>query len=157
MLVFRLSGLGWAFPLARVREIVPMARLCRPPGLPSMLEGFLNLEGSLVPILRLDRLFRIAESEPGLYTPLLILQAPVLPFGLPVDAVEAVATVSADSLRPLREGGSFNDCTEAEVAMNGQILHVLNPDKILLEEEHRRLLEFQEMARQRLQEMEAVP
>lgn len=73
LLIFRTSGLDCAFPLKTVREIVPMARLSVPPGLPSGLAGFLNLRGTAVPIVRLDRLFDLPEQLPGLHTPMIVL------------------------------------------------------------------------------------
>ena len=65
LLVFHTSGLSCAFPLEAVREIVPMARLSSPPGLPSGLEGFLDLRGIAVPIVRLDRLFDLPAQHPA--------------------------------------------------------------------------------------------
>ena len=61
LLVFHLSGLNCAFPLEAVREVVPMASLSSPPGLPSGLLGFLDLRGTAIPIVRLDRLFDLRE------------------------------------------------------------------------------------------------
>jgi purine-binding chemotaxis protein CheW len=156
VLVFRLSGSKLALPLAAIREVLPMPLLSRPPGLPSLAEGFLNLEGALIPVLRLDRLFRLGQFEPGLHTPLLIMQAPDICLGLPVDAVDGIAAVSDESLLPLRAEESFNGCMEAEVALNGRTVHLLNPGKILIEQERLRLLEFQETARQRLLELEGA-
>ena len=66
-LIFHSSGLDCAFPLETVREIVPMARLSCPPGLPTGLVGFLDLRGTAIPIVRLDRLFDLPEQQAGLH------------------------------------------------------------------------------------------
>src|SRR4051812_6590060 len=69
LVVFHLAGQAYALELGAVQEIVLMAALSRPPGLPSMLEGFLNLAGTAIPVVRLDRLFRLPEQMPGMFTP----------------------------------------------------------------------------------------
>ncbi len=74
LLIFHSSGLDCAFPLEAVREIVPMAMLSSPPGLPSGLAGFLDLRGTAIPIVRLDRLFDLPEQLPGLHTPMIVLR-----------------------------------------------------------------------------------
>lgn len=155
LLVFRLSGEACAFPVKSVREIVHMARLSRPPGLPSILEGFLNLRGAAVPVLRLDRLFHLPERTPGLYTPLLILRGPDAPLALTVDAVSEVLSVSEEDLLPVREADLFNGCVGAEAVLNGRVVHLLSPERLLLEQERRRIAEFQAVAQQRLLELEA--
>src|SRR5438128_2487698 len=76
LLLFHLPGHACALPLASVQEVVPMPLLSRPPGLPSVLAGFLDLGGAIVPVLRLDRLLGLSEVVPGLYTPLLVLRQP---------------------------------------------------------------------------------
>ena len=86
LLVFHSSGLDCAFPLEAVREIVPMARLSSPPGLPSGLLGFLDLRGTAIPIVRLDRLFDLPEQKPGLHTPMIILRGVLGPIGILVDS-----------------------------------------------------------------------
>src|SRR5580704_11760871 len=90
LLIFHTSGLHCAFPLASVREIVPMATLYSSPGLPSALAGFLDLRGTPVPIIRLDRLFGLPEQLPGLHTPMIVLRGvggqAGCPIGVSVDS-----------------------------------------------------------------------
>jgi purine-binding chemotaxis protein CheW len=74
LLVFHLGGALAALPLENVERILPMAELAHPPGLPSMLEGFLNLAGIVVPVLRLDRLLQLPVQPPGLYSMLILLK-----------------------------------------------------------------------------------
>ncbi len=93
LLVFHSSGLDCAFPLEAVREIVPMARLSSPPGLPSGLAGFLDLRGTAIPIVRLDRLFDLPEQQPGLHTPMIVLRGVLGPIGILVDSVRGIVPV----------------------------------------------------------------
>jgi purine-binding chemotaxis protein CheW len=139
-----------------VQEIVPMAELARPPGLPSLLEGFLNLRGSAVPILRLDRLFQLPLNNPGLYTPLVILRSIHHPTGLMVDRVTGVFSAPEEACLPVRQKHCFNDCVEAEFVLepDGGPIHVLSPERLLLHEERCRLAELQATAQQHLTDLE---
>jgi chemotaxis signal transduction protein len=64
LLIFHACGLDCAFPLEAVREIVPMASLVAPLGLPAAVAGFLDLRGTAIPIIRLDRLYDLPEQPP---------------------------------------------------------------------------------------------
>src|SRR4030081_432428 len=103
LLVFHSSGMGFAFPLEAVLEIVPIAQLSTPPGMPSMLAGFLNRSGTAIPILLLDRLFNLPEQPRGLNTPFIILRGAGSPIGILVGAVRQIVSSSAASLLPLPE------------------------------------------------------
>jgi purine-binding chemotaxis protein CheW len=154
LLVFHLGGLDCAFPLEAVREIVPMALLSSPPGLPSGLAGFLDLRGTAIPILRLDRLFDLPEQQPGLYTPFIILRGADTPIGVLVGAVQQIVRASGASFLSLPEEHVFHGCATATVEVNGNVVHLLAPECILLENERRLLREFQGMAQGRLRRLE---
>src|SRR5687768_5370192 len=87
LMVFHLAGQAYGIRLSEVQEIVPLGLLSQPPGLPSMLAGFLNLGGTAIPVVRLDRLFDLPELTPGLYTPLIVLRNPDYRVALIVERV----------------------------------------------------------------------
>jgi purine-binding chemotaxis protein CheW len=154
LLVFHLAGQVCAVSLNQVREIVPMARLSQPPGLPSFVEGFLNLGGSAVSVLRLDRLLNLDEHEPSLYSTLLILRSSGSPNAWLVDDVEIVAD-SPESRMPVSAEQSFNGCVDAEVSVHGRVIHLLSPERILLERERQSVAHFQVLEQRRLGNLEA--
>jgi purine-binding chemotaxis protein CheW len=135
-------------PLESVVRIAPMAQLARPPGLPSPVEGILNFGGTAVPVVRLDRLLHLRVQEVGLYSMLIILKG----FALLVERASEVLPVSSRELLPLREEDSFNACAEATVSLRGQTVHLLLPQRILLEKERQAVLEIQASAQQRIHE-----
>ena len=158
LMVFQLSDRFAAVRLEDVERITPMAELACPPGLPSALEGVLNLAGLAIPVLRLDRLFGLPSQRLGLYSMLIILKA--LPEGriaIFADRVSEVLTVPQNTLLPIDEEDSFNGCAQATVAVRDQIVHVLSPSRILLAKERAALAEFQTMAQLRLGEWEVGP
>lgn len=154
LVLFRLADQTCALPSKWVQEILPMAHLARPPGLPLILEGFLNLGGIAVPVLPLARLFNLPQQAPGLYTPLLVLRGIDPPLALLVDQVDELLSVTEEALAPVREQHALNDCVKAEGRMEDRVFHLLSPERLFLEQERQRLAELQAMAQQRLKEWE---
>jgi purine-binding chemotaxis protein CheW len=172
LLVFHLAGQLAALPLENVQSIVPMAELSRPPGLPSPLEGILNLAGRAVPVWRMDRLLQLPEQRTGLYSMLILLKGisdvptallgnsrktgavSSAPFALLVDRVTEILSVPEIALLPLGKEDSFNGCAEATVLARGQVIHLLSPERILMKKEREALSEFQAMAQRRIRDWE---
>ena len=133
-----------------------MALLSRPPGLPSLLEGFLNLGGTAVPVVRLAQLFDLPELVPALYTPLLILRTSEDRVALLVESVRGIVAASPTDIRAGYDGGTFNDCVEGEITVSDQVVHLLSPERLLLEKERQLLAELQAVEQDRLRELEEV-
>jgi purine-binding chemotaxis protein CheW len=150
LLIFHSSGLDCAFPLDAVREIVPMATLSTPPGLPSGLAGFLDLRGTAVPIVRLDRLFDLREQQPGLHTPMIVLRGVLGPIGVLVGSVRGIVQAPAARLLDLPPDGTFHGCATAVLKIDGEPIHLLSPASLLAANEHRWLADYGAMSRARL-------
>ncbi len=149
--VFRLARHSFALKLASISEIVPMAALSRPPLLPPILEGFLNLGGTPVPVLRLAVLLGLPQDPLELYTPLVILRGK-LPMALLVKSVTGIVSASTAMLAPLSEASSFNGCVEGQLHLNGEAIHFISTERLLLEKEQRMVRGFQEIETRRLAE-----
>jgi len=143
-------------PISNVREIVALPALAKPPGLPPLMMGFLNLEGAAIPVIRLDHLFDQPESDPNPYTPLIILKNSKPPLALLVDGIVEVVTVVAGDILPVQLAHTFNDCAVGEIAIAGRAISVLSVDRLLLEKERQSVFEFQAMEQRRLREVEGI-
>jgi purine-binding chemotaxis protein CheW len=150
LLIFHSSGLNFAFPLEAVREIVPMAWLSSPPGLPSGLAGFLDLRGTAIPIVRLDRLFDLPEQPPGLYTPILVLRGVLGPIGILVNSVRGIVPASSAQLLDLPEDRTFQGCATAAIQLDGDLIHVLSPAALLQADEDRLLADYTAISQARM-------
>ena len=132
-----------------------MAHLERPPGIPSAVDGILNLGGNAVPVWRLDRLLQLAAKPPGLYSMLIVLKgAADCRTAMLVDRVSETLSVPETAFVPVSAKDSFNGCAEAEVSVKGQVIHLLSMPHILLRQEREALCELQAAAQQRLQNWE---
>lgn len=157
LVVFSLGEALEALPLESVEKIVPMADLARPPGMPTPLEGILNLAGAAVPVVRLDRLLQLPERRTGLYSMLVLLKGdhPDSNVAMLVDRVIEILHVPNDAVLPVNASDSFNACVESTVNFGTHVVHVLSPARILLEREQESLSAFQTIERRRLDDWKA--
>ena len=156
LVVFQLGGERCAIRAGEVQEIVLMASLAHPPGLPSILEGFLNLGGVATPVVRLDLLFGLSRGPSLLYAPLIILRGRPDPLALLVERVDNVSAAPESDLKPVLAGHCFSDWTESEIWLSPESapIHLLSLERLLLEQEQSRVAELRAIAQQRLQELE---
>ena len=126
-----------------------MALLSRPPGLPPVLAGVLNLGGQGVPVVRLDHLFGLPPSPIDLGTALVVLRgAPSL--ALMVDEVINVREIPPDSGMDLSSGTTLNDCATGAWDDGRGLVHILSAGRLLIEEERARLEELREQMQERI-------
>jgi chemotaxis signal transduction protein len=127
-----------------------MASLVTSPGQPSILAGFLNLRGVVIPVVRISQLFGLGKSVPGRYTPLIILDGAGTLMAIEIDGVEEVAEIFETEMRELGEGHSLNDCARTAFTWNGHEVLMLSCDQLLLAKEKECLREFQAATQERL-------
>jgi len=153
--LFHLGSELLAVDASAVREIALMARLSTPGGLPSVLAGFLNLAGLLIPIIRLHRLFDLPDPAYGLYTQILILaDRDGSSIGWIVDRVAHVLTVREADIMAVPENQCFKDCTKGVFTFSGAHVSIIAPERVLLEQERQCVTEFRNMEQARLRELE---
>jgi purine-binding chemotaxis protein CheW len=157
LLVFDISGQFCALPVEDLLEIVPMASLSRPPSMPTIMEGVLNLRGTAVPVVLLSRMFRLQERPLELYTPIIVVRRRDCPLAFLVDHVTQILSISVEDAVPLPKDHSFNDCAEAQVTTSERVVYILSLKRVLIEKEKQCLTEFQTMEQQRLNELQVTP
>jgi purine-binding chemotaxis protein CheW len=162
IIVFDVGGLACALRRSTVKELLPLPRLWRPPGLPRPVAGFFNLSGIAVPVVRLDTLFGLeattSDAEAELYRHLILVDG-LTGSGrtaLLVDRVLDVIQVDESRLSAVRPENTLNGCVEAEITRESGLLHLLSIERILLAEEQQALAELGRQAQTRLGEW-AIP
>ena len=153
--IFEVAGNLCGIPAAAVEEIVLVPALLRLPGQPPVLEGFINLRGSAVPVVKLDRLFHLESRPPELHMPLIIVTGGEGAVALAVDRVQDVAHIPKTDLRPLENGHSFNDCAIAEFDFGRRAGALLESGRILLQKERQCLAELRERMQAELDSLAA--
>ena len=140
--------------LQSISEVVPMAELSRPPSMPAIIEGFLNLRGTSIPVLKTADVLGLPQHTLELHTPLLIVRAAQVPLALLVKRVVGIVSIAADSLESRERSDSFNGCVEGLLTIAGNAVHLLAVDRLLLEKEERIVAEFQTIETRRLCQLE---
>ncbi len=100
LLVFKVNEQLYGLPVTRIVRIIEMVTITHLPGSPETIEGIINLQGRIAPMMNLRRRFNLPFQPYGLHTPIiladLISSGHIL--GLVIDSVEYVLAVEADNL-----------------------------------------------------------
>jgi len=89
----------FAVEIKQVREIIDFSdAITRPPGMPDFMRGMLNLRQQMVSVIDLRSLYGMPALESALQSKILIVERGADCYGLMVDAVENIMTIS-DSKR----------------------------------------------------------
>ena len=153
--VFRWAGECFAVLLARVREVLPMAALSRPPGAPACLEGFVILEGEAIPVMRLDPLLgRSGPERVRASHQLLVLRADPFDFALWVENVEDVLPSGDWPESRLEPAWSFQGLAQGCFEWNGERVHLLEVDELLHATERIRVDDFRRLELRRRESSE---
>ncbi len=149
LLTFRIAHFHCAMYADHVREIVPIAATAKIPGQPSILEGFLDFRGAILPIVRLAALFDLAFA-PAAWSHIIVASISGSGIGLLVDGVDDLLTLEADRLHPLTGSHSVNEYAAAGFTEGDRQYLLLDADRLLLAEEKTRIGELEAQVKQRL-------
>jgi purine-binding chemotaxis protein CheW len=100
VVVFRVGGQDFAFNIFHVQRILRYERPAPLPKAPPFLEGVLNVQGAVVPVIDLRKRFELPRAEAGEETRTMILEVEGAGVGAVVDAVVEVLRVSAAQVTP---------------------------------------------------------
>jgi chemotaxis signal transduction protein len=127
-MLLRIDGREYGLPLDCLVEVVRMAALAPVPGGPSFVLGLLDLRGRVVPVLDLRQRLGLPPAEPGLSTPICVVEAAGRGFGLVADAVSDIRPLVApvEPLDLAAEDGPMAGVTHVE----GRLVSLLAPDRL---------------------------
>jgi purine-binding chemotaxis protein CheW len=98
--VFRVGGHEFAFNIFQVQRILRYERPAAVPEAPPFLEGVLQVEGTVIPVIDLRKRFELPHAPLEGETRTMIIEANGAVLGAVVDAVVEVLRVSADMVAP---------------------------------------------------------
>lgn len=154
VLTLRIGTYDCAFRADQVQEIIAIPATIKVPGQPSILEGFVNLRGTVIPVIRMAAFFNMV-SPPDLHAPVIIIRTPSATTAFLADEVDSVLTVSSDDLHPLQPNHTATEFAESEFVADDRNYVLLDCDRLLLSEERRRIGELQSQINQRRRAIEA--
>lgn len=100
VVVFKVGGQDFAFNVFHVQRILRWAQPAPLPKAPRFLEGVLQVQGAVVPVIDLRKRFELADAQLREETRLVVVEIEGLIVAAIVDAVLEVRRVAAESVSP---------------------------------------------------------
>lgn len=148
--VFRLGTEEYGVDILSVREIIRHRKAVKIPECPDFVEGIINYRDSVVPILNLNRRFKLDESKSKDSVRVIIVGLSDLKgqqIGFMVDRVEEVLSLREDSIEKPPDIVMENmdkKFVKAVGKVDERLIIILDIEKVLSETEKARLLEILE-------------
>jgi purine-binding chemotaxis protein CheW len=133
MVVFELDGREFALPLREVAEILRMVAITPMPEVPRWVVGVINLRGRVIPVIDLRRRLGIEPAEPGLNTPILVVEQGARKLGLIADAVRDVLALPDEALEApdgADDDTGHDDVVSAIARIGERLVVVLDLDRV---------------------------
>ncbi|HNZ27235.1 MAG TPA: chemotaxis protein CheW [Spirochaetota bacterium] len=100
LILFNLGKGSYGIPIENVFEIKKMEEITVVPKAPKFIEGVINLRGNVVPVVDLRKRFGMEKSEITKRTKIIIVEIGKRQFGLVVDSVAEVVSLSNEQIEP---------------------------------------------------------
>lgn len=101
MVVFELDKEEYAVPITEVQEVVKIPQITPVPQSPEFILGIINLRGKIVPILDMEKWFKLVRENKGIPEHIMVTEDDRGNlFGIQVDKVAEVLKISQNSIQP---------------------------------------------------------
>ncbi len=140
-LSFKLDEEEFALDISKVREVLDMTRITQVPQTPDYMKGVINLRGSVVPVVDLNRKFRIKDTERTVNTRIIIgdveLDSGQAVLGVLADAVHEVMELDPEQIEPApRIGANMNiEYLKGMGRRNEEFIMILDIDRVFSDNE----------------------
>ena len=111
-LTFRLGGALYGLPVLTVREIIRLLPITPVATMPAHVRGVINLRGKVIPVVDLRTRFGLPTTPDNDRTCIIVTQVAAAGgrgYGVIVEGVEEVVTISADDIEPTPDFGGAVD------------------------------------------------
>lgn len=137
VLIFNINGEFYATDIMEVERILGYEEPTELPDSPSFVEGVINYEGNILPVISLCRRFNIPQNETKNDTKIIVAKQGDTKIGIIVDVVSEVRDISMDSVEnpPEIVAGISKRYIKGLIKMDRKIIIFLNLARILTEEE----------------------
>lgn len=129
--VFTLDNQRYALPLEKVERVLRIVEITPLPKAPSLVLGVINVEGRIIPVMNVRRLFRLPDREVDLSDQLILVHAPRRTYALLADEVEGLANLPTAERVASVEVFPAVEYVEEIAKLDGRIILILNFSKFL--------------------------
>lgn len=137
-LTFTLDDEHYGVDILRVQEIKGYTSVTRIPNTPCFIKGVLNLRGTIVPIINLRTKFGLEETEPTMFTVIVVVVVRDKIMGFIVDAVSDVLDINKKDIQEAPAFGTRVDLGFLSgIGKTGdKLVAILNIDRLLSDDEY---------------------
>ncbi len=135
--IFELDGEEYALPIEKVDEILKCSenKITAIPNVPDFVQGIINVRGSIIPVLDLEKKFNLTEQEKKF---IVIVDIHGTDAGLLVDDVHEVLRVEEERIKPapdILENEIHAEYIENVAVLEDRIIVILDIDRGFEEED----------------------
>lgn len=134
ILVFALSGLRCALPLTDIERILHSVEITPVPKAPEIVMGLVNVQGRVIPVLNIRKLFRLSEIEISLNDQIIIARTTKRPVAILVDNVIGVAEYNEQDIISPEELFPGIEYLEGVVKLKDDIIYIYKLDRFFCPE-----------------------
>ncbi|MBZ9616986.1 chemotaxis protein CheW [Clostridium estertheticum] len=142
VLVFSVNGEQYATSILEVERILGYEKSTKVPDSPQFVEGVINYEDSILPVITLTKRFNLEASEIGKDSKIIVTKQKESKIGIIVDFVSEVKDVGKDNIEDSPEiiTGISKRYIKGLIKIDGKIIIYLNISAILTDEEKIQIL-----------------
>lgn len=129
--VFTINQQLYSFSVKEVVEILRVPMITGIPGIDEVIEGVINLRGNIIPVVNLHKRFQLPIPKKSKKNRIVIVQGKNENIGLMVEEVKMVTKFDEDNVEPPSGETLEIDLFNCFAKLNGQVVGVLNLNKVL--------------------------
>jgi len=135
-LSFKLDEEEFALDISKVREVLDFTKITKVPQTPDFMKGVINLRGSVVPVVDLNKKFSIKDTVKTVNTRIIIgevdIEGDSVVLGVLADSVHEVMELEPDSIEPAPKIGTKlnTDFIKGMGKRDEEFVMILDIDKI---------------------------
>lgn len=131
LVIFELADQLYALPIQETQEIIRMTDITKVPNTKHFVEGIINLRGSIVPVINLNRRLGLPEKEYDESTRIIVTEYNGQKVGMIVDNVQEVGRYTDDEVEPPAVAGDNVDYLKGVVKKGDELWLLLNLGKVI--------------------------
>lgn len=131
LVVFQLNDQQYALPINETQEIIRMAEVTRLPNTNYYIEGIINLRGTILPVISLNRRLGLPETEQNEDTRIIVVENKGNKVGMIVDSVLEVGRYTESEVEPPNMIGDDVDFLRGVVKKDDQLWLLINLNTVL--------------------------
>ena len=109
LVIFQLNDQQYALPIKETQEIIRMSNITKVPNTEHYVEGIINLRGSIVPVINLNKRLNLPVTEYGENTRIIVVESDGQKVGMIVDIVLEVGQFNESEIEPPSVAGDSVD------------------------------------------------